>query len=184
MNETELQWTEVSGKRTLVIGKIPRISIDSRIRSPRTFDGRGSPTPPAPPTQRYTEIALKAAQKVMAATWFFRQYIEVIKIGYVLHENDPDKLLLTAGIVFVIPTSAEKVAVEAEPILVGFNSCWPKGKMPFDLSGKDGLYDAMSLELANRIVLQMRKEIQVRRSKFDEQAKAIQLIQDVFAESL
>ena len=47
----EVHWIGDGAKRTLVLGLVPKISIDVRIRCPRTFTSEFPPPPPPTPRE-------------------------------------------------------------------------------------------------------------------------------------
>ncbi len=96
----------------LFLGLMPKISVDPRILCPCEFTREFQPPPP--PTIRFYEIAAIAGARAATAMWNYRQYIEVIKIGFTLGISSPDELYITAEAVMVIPISGEKVTIKAD----------------------------------------------------------------------
>lgn len=162
-----------------VIGPAPRISIDSRIRRPHAFASKNPPPPP--PTMRYAEIACGAAAKIMAAMWFCRQYIEVIKVWYSLDDSLSNNLYIIGEVVLVVPITGEKIVIKEESLI---GSRFAFNGMGFGLTGTDVQYDAVLEEFSSDLVRKSKNTINDMRTELKNQVDEIQLIQDIFAETL
>jgi hypothetical protein len=160
----------------LVIGFMPRISIDLRIRCPHTFDEKNPPLPP--PTLRYSEIASKACHQVMSAMWFCRGYIEVIKIGYAAGTKSSNDVYITGEIVLIVPVTGEKIVIRSEPVQIG--NRFDHGVMDFALSGPEMEYYIIIDELVCDIVDKTRKAVQGRKEEINGRVVKLGEFQTVF----
>ena len=97
----ELKWVGSGPDRALMLGFVPRISIDPRIRCPREFSEE-FPCPSSP-TVELVALALNAEEVILSAVWPYRQHIEVIKVWFSLDKKTSSALFLYAEAVVVGP---------------------------------------------------------------------------------
>ena len=162
-----------SSKNDLVLGFVPRISIDLRIRCPRMFDEK-HPAPP-PPTLRYSEIATKAAFKITASVWFCRRYVEVIKVGYVLDDSSPDIVYITGDVILIVPTTAEKIEVRMK-LQIGSRCNFGE----LELAEPDEACEKILKRLADELVRKSKAAVCDRKIEFDGYVDKLQFFQDTF----
>lgn len=139
------------------LGFIPKISIDARIRCPRRFTDESPPPPP--PTLGYSNIACRAAHQILATMWPYRQYIEVIKVGYSLDKESPDKVHITGELVIVVPATDEKITINSTQWI---GSRYFQTKMGLDLLGPDEFGQEIIVELAEDLERKSRRAVQLR----------------------
>jgi hypothetical protein len=171
----EVHWIGDGAKRTLVLGSVPKISIDVRIRCPRTFTSEFPPPPP--PTPRYSELAGRAAQKIVTAIWSFRHYVEVIKVGYALDDQSPNTVYVTGEIVLVTPTG-EKISTARREHL---GHKYGRNGMTFELTGVETEYETIFCSLANGLVRALQNTIQRREGELKSYAEQLQQFRAIFA---
>ena len=159
---TELRWVGNGSDRTLFLGLVPRISIDPRIRCPRTFT-KEYPVP-QPPTRRYGEVALRAAGKILGATWPFRAYVEAIKVGYAFSNDAPISLYITSEVILVMPGVASKIAVDSRHWIEDA-TCADQSS---SLTGSLGIYEKMLSNLTDQLVQKARSLVRERSAELDE----------------
>ena len=162
-----------------VLGFVPRISIDMRIRCPRLFTEE-FPCP-EPPTLRYGQLATKAAEGILVAAWQWRRHIEVIKVGYSFDEDSPEYLYLTDEMILVVPTVNEKVSIEARQ-MVGFRkpTRYEDKWMTFDLNGTNDQYSSSLRELSLSLVRNAKEKLQSKRSRFADEASRLDEFMTLF----
>ena len=163
----ELHWIGSGSSGTRVLGLVPRVSVDIRIRCPRTFTDEFPPPPP--PSIAHSELASKAAQKIMSALWFCRWYVEVIKVGYTLDDCSPDTLYITGEIILVEPTGEKFNIKQTEEI--GYK--WGRNGMTLELMGPEKGYEDILRSLARGLMIKTREAVLSRKNDIDRHSEKL-----------
>lgn len=180
MNTSELHHVKSgsSGNEMRVVGWMPRISTDIRIKCPRSFNGHDSPVPPPPPSLKYVEIALGAATKIATATWFCRQYLEAIRVGYTLDEHSPFGLYITGDVVIVTPAIAIKTTVSEKVKIAGGE--WNRDYTGFDLNRPLAEFDEKLLWLTEKLIEKIKALVASQNESLEETLAALRRYQEIF----
>lgn len=170
----ELRWVGSNSDRALMLGFVPKISIDLRIRCPREFTSEFPPPPR--PTIQYYDVAAKVAEKAVTAMWQYRPFIEVIKVGFRLGESSPDELYIVCEAVLAIPSSNQKVSVAAEKWISSANSKQGMG-LRF---ASEAAYEPICRDLAELLIHRVRLEMRRHTSDIEQAMEQLQRFQETF----
>ena len=147
----------VNGDNVMHLGLIPKISIDVRIRCPYRFTDEFQAPPP--PTLGYSNIACRAAHQILATMWPYRQYIEVVKVGFALLDKYSSSMVsITGELIIVVPAIAEKIMIKS------YKSIGSRDfdmKMGLDLQGPDEFGQEIIVSLSEDLEQRSRRAVQL-----------------------
>jgi hypothetical protein len=170
-----------NGDHVVHLGLIPKISIDARIRCPCRFTNEFQAPPP--PTLGYSNIACRAARQILATMWPYRQYIEVIKVGYSLDKNSINDVNITGELIIVVPAIGEKITISSAKLI---GSRYSTTKLGLDLFGPDEFGHEVIVSLSEDLERKSRQEVQLHTQEkaFQRVTEKLQKFQKDFTSAL